>query len=241
MRVAVIQSNYIPWKGYFDIIQLADVFITYDVCQYTKNDWRNRNKILTANGPLWLTVPVQSKGNFGQRVCEVRVADSRWATKHWKSILTNYAKSACFEELREPLAKLYQEAGELELLSEVNELFIRGICSILQIRTDILRSVDYQIEGDKNMALLKLLQQVGATEYLSGPSAKMYLDEELFREHGVAVRWMDYCGYPEYTQLCTPFTHAVSVLDLLLNEGAAGAREKMLFAAKGGASSNFQS
>jgi hypothetical protein len=227
--VAILQSSYIPWKGYFDVIGSVDEFVLYDDASYSKNDWRNRNRIKTRTGPVWLTIPVLAAGRFGQAIREVEIGDPRWPTKHWKSIQTHYARARHFPELAPLLSGIYERAAGERLLSQVNELFLRAICDLLGIRTRITRSSDYEIRGDRTERLVHICEQVGAREYLSGPAAKAYLDTRVFASHGIAVRWMDYSGYPEYRQLFgPPFVHEVSILDLLFNEGAAGARRWML-------------
>lgn len=228
-RVAVIQSNYVPWKGYFDIINLADEFVLYDDVQYTKNDWRNRNLLKAPEGLIWLTIPVRHKGRFGQLVEEVEIADERWATKHWRTIRTNYGRAAAFDEIAPRLEELYERVSDEPRLSPVNEVFIRGICDLLDIDTRIRRSAEFDLGEDRVERLVEICRAVGATEYVSGPSAREYLDEDRLARDGISVRWMDYSGYPEYDQLFgPPFVHEVSILDLLLNEGAEGARRHML-------------
>jgi len=221
-KIAIVQSNYIPWKGYFDLIAAADEFILYDVVQYTKNDWRNRNKIKTPGGLLWLTIPVHHSGCFGQRICDTEISDTKWSTKHWKSIKTNYAKAAFFAESGAFLEDLYIKAATMNHLSQINTLFIVNICLLLGIQTKISSAMDYVLSGDKNEALISLLKQCEGNEYLSGPAAKGYLDEKLFMDNGISVQWMDYRDYPEYQQMHPPFEHGVSIIDMLLNLGAAG-------------------
>ncbi|HKV08984.1 MAG TPA: WbqC family protein [Thermoanaerobaculia bacterium] len=224
-RAAILQSSYIPWKGYFDLIRRVDEFILYDDVSYSKNDWRNRNRIKTRTGPLWLTIPVLATGRFGQRIRDVEIGDRRWAAKHWKSIQTHYARAPFFGEVAPVLRDLYERAEGEASLSCVNETFLKALCGLLEIGTRITRSEDYELRGDRTERLVHLCEQVGASEYLSGPAAKSYLDEEKFAAQGLAVRWMDYSGYPEHGQLfCPPFVHEVSVVDLLLNEGIAGSR-----------------
>lgn len=227
-RVAVLQSSYVPWKGYFDIINSVDEFILYDEVQFTKNDWRNRNLVKTREGTAWLTIPVRGTGRFGQSIREVEIGDPRWPEKHRKTLQGCYARAACFAEVAPPLFSLYDRAAEETSLSRVNEVFLRGLCGLLEIRTAITRSSDYELRGDRNERLAGLCKQAGADEYLSGPSARTYLDEGLFRTRGIAVRWMSYDGYPEYRQLFPPFVHQVSILDLLFNEGVEGARRHLL-------------
>lgn len=217
--VAISQSNYIPWKGWFDLIAFSDEFILFDDVQYTRRDWRNRNQIKTPGGPIWLTIPVQVKGKYTQAIKDTLVVDGSWAADHFRTIRQSYARAAHFAAYEKELAELYEAAATLTHLSAVNELFTRRIASWLGLTTKITRSMDYEVIDGKTERLLSLCKQAGATEYLSGPSAKDYLDESLFAAEGMSVSWFDNSGYAEYRQLFPPFVHAVSVLDLILNEG----------------------
>lgn len=230
--VAISQSNYIPWKGWFDLIAHADEFILFDDVQYTRRDWRNRNQIKTPQGQIWLTIPVQVKGKYTQAIKDTLVVDGSWAADHWRTIRQNYARAVSFGEYERELALLYESAATLTHLSAVNELFTRAIASWLGIDTRVTRSMDYEVVNGKSERLLHLCKQAGATEYLSGPSAKAYLDESLFSREGIAVTWFDNSGYAEYRQLHPPFVHAVSVLDLILNEGPEARSYLKAFASK---------
>jgi WbqC-like protein family len=216
--IAVVQSNYIPWRGYFDLINSVDEFILYDDVQYTIRDWRNRNVIKTSSGPLWLTIPVQVKGKYLQKIKDTRISDPAWRRRHWATIVHSYSRAKYFPMQKELFEELYLQADD-KLLSEINYRFIVAICRILGIRTTISWSMDYNLIGDKTERLVHLCQQAGATAYLSGPLAKAYLDEELFRKEGIVVSYMDYSGYREYTQLYPPFLSQVSIIDLIFNEG----------------------
>lgn len=217
-RVAIVQSNYIPWKGYFDLINSVNEFILFDDVQYTVRDWRNRNKIKTAQGVTWLSIPIEVKGRFHQQIREARASDRSWPATHWKSIAQAYSKARYFARYRERLEDLYRRPCS-PYLSEINYTFLSTLCSLLDIQTPLTWSSHYDLVPGKTERLVSLCQQAGATEYVSGPAAKSYLDETLFAEVGIGVRWMDYSSYPEYHQLFPPFEHAVSVLDLLFNEG----------------------
>ena len=217
--VAIIQSNYVPWKGYFDIISQADEFILYDDAQYTKRDWRNRNRIKTAHGPLWLTIPVKVKGCYCQRICDVEIAEHGWSTAHWESIRHHYARAAHSGDYEEWLRGLYEEANQRQL-SLVNMHFIAAICRLLGIQTQLTWSMDYGAEAkDRTARLVQLCEKAQADIYLTGPSAQAYLNEDVFAEAGIEVRYKDYAGYAEYEQLFPPFEHHVSIIDLILNTG----------------------
>jgi len=217
-RAAILQSNYIPWKGYFDIINAVDEFILLDDVQYTKHDWRNRNRIKTPQGIQWLTIPIRTRGRWPLPIRDVEVEPSAWARKHWKTIAQSYGKAVHFKQLGPVFEQLYATLDERHL-SDLNRRFITTICGLLGIRTRITWSMDYCLVEGRNERLVDLCRQVGADVYLSGPAAKAYLDEGLFRAHSIQVQYMDYSGYPEYEQLYPPFEHAVSILDLLFCQG----------------------
>ena len=216
--VAIIQSNYIPWKGYFDLINLSDELILYDDVQYTRSDWRNRNKIKTSRGVKWLTIPVSKKGFLDKAIREIQVSEPGWARGHWDSIAQSYAAARNFREFRGFFEDLFQSVRS-SYLSEINFHFISGICRLLGITTKISWSTDYQLGEGKTERLVDLCRQAGASDYLSGPAARDYLDESLFAQGGISVRYMDYSGYPEYEQVHPPFDHAVSIIDPILNVG----------------------
>ena len=219
-KVAVIQSNYIPWKGYFDMIAAVDEFILYDDVQYTRRDWRNRNLIKTPQGLKWLTVPVKVKGKYYQTIRETEIEGTDWAGAHWKSLCQHYRRAEHFNVIAQELEPLYLQTPYSHL-TNLNRRLIEWVCSKLGIMTIIRNSWDYKlIEGTKTERLLALCAQAGATEYISGPSARGYMDETVFTEHGVKLTWFDYAGYPEYPQLWGDFTHGVSILDLLFNCGS---------------------
>ncbi|MGG1944398.1 WbqC family protein [Trinickia sp. NRRL B-1857] len=215
-KIAILQSNYIPWKGYFDIIASVDEFILYDDMQFTKNDWRNRNRIKTPTGLQWLSIPVGA--NIHRRIRDVALPATGWAAQHWKALSLNYSAAAHFEPIASWLAPLYLENACLDL-SSFNRTMIEAICAHLGIGTRISNSWDYTLIEGKTERLVSLCRQAGGTVYLSGPSARGYLDESLFAAAGIEVQWMRYGPYPEYPQLWGPFAHEVSVLDLLFNCG----------------------
>lgn len=221
-KIAIVQSCYIPWKGYFDLINSVDEFILYDDMQYTRRDWRNRNMIKTPNGVQWLTIPVEVKGKYLQKINETKLSERDWTQKHWKSILFNYANAPFFNQFEEEIAFLYAQCEQEEFLSQVNYLFLTKICLLLGIRTRITWSTDYPVapELKKTDRLLALCQQAGAAHYISGPAARSYLQEELFNKANIKLSYIDYFDYPEYPQLFGEFTHTVSILDLLFNVGA---------------------
>ena len=217
--VAVVQSNYIPWKGFFDLINFADEFILYDDVQYTRRDWRNRNKIKSRDGLIWLTIPLMVKGRYHQKIRDAVISDSRWNRKHWNSIVSNYSRARYFPDYREMFEALYLGCNE-KYLSHINHRFMTAICQTLGIKTQISWVMDYHLsESGKTERIIEICKKARATDYVVGPAARDYMNEELFKKEGIHFKYMDYSGYPEYRQLFPPFKHGVSIIDLVLNEG----------------------
>ena len=220
MKTAILQSNYIPWRGYFDMIKSVDFFVLYDHVQYTKNDWRNRNIIKTNQGQQWLTIPVQSNSLL-QSIDNTFISEKHknWYIKHLRTLQMSYAKSKYFKEVFPWIEHLYNKAVEMDRLTDINEYLIREISSFLEIKTEIKRDSDFELIEGKNEKLLNICKQLGSEVYLSGPAAKSYIDEGLFKLNGIDVEWMDYSEYPEYEQINGDFMPNVSILDLIFNTG----------------------
>jgi hypothetical protein len=215
--VVILQSNYIPWKGYFDLMHDSDVFILFDDRQYTRQDWRNRNQVKTRTGPQWLTIPIF--GKFGQRIDETEIADRAWASAHWSRLSQLYRQAPYFKAYAGQVEALYRAAAELHLVSIVNRLFLEGIGRLLGLDTLFKWSSEFpQFEG-KTETLVNLCKAAGAAQYISGPAARNYIEPRLFEESGIELSFKSYDGYPEYPQLHPPFVHGVTVLDLLFNVG----------------------
>lgn len=218
-KVAITQSNYIPWKGYFDTIQLVDEFILYDDMQYTKRDWRNRNKIKTQQGLKWLSIPVEVKGKYHQSIRDTKISDKNWNINHWKTLKMNYAKTSFFNDYHDFFEDLYLNCKE-EYLSLINLRFLKGINNILGIRTPLKFSSEFELAEGKTQRLVDICKKITATDYYTGAAAKNYMDENLFKKENIQVHYLDYNNYPNYPQLHTPFVHQVSILDLIFNTGA---------------------
>ncbi|NVJ48315.1 MAG: WbqC family protein [Cytophagia bacterium] len=216
--IAITQSNYIPWKGYFDMISRCDVFVLYDTAQYTKRDWRNRNLIKTPEGLKWLTIPVKVKGQFYQSIRDTKVSDKSWAAKHWKTIEYCYKKTPYFDLYSSVVRDIYLSC-DLEYLSDINLLFLKEICAILNIDTEFRFSKDFEIRGGRTGKLVNLCNDLEASKYITGPAAKGYIEEEAFSENGIELEWMNYSNYREYPQMYGQFEHAVSIIDLIFNTG----------------------
>jgi len=216
MRVLITQSNYIPWKGYFDAIRAADFCVLYDEVQYTRRDWRNRNRIKTPAGLKWLSVPV-SNDYARQRISEVKIDGQHWRRKHLESLRHSYGSLPFYDEVMEFLTPAY-EAGDV-YLSELNLSLIRAISRYLKIETAMRQSREFELVSGRSERLLHICKELGASEYLSGPSAAAYLDEDLFARQGIAVQYLDFSNYPQYPQLHGNFVHEVTILDLLFSKG----------------------
>lgn len=196
---------------------MVDEFVFFDTAQYTKNDWRNRNKLKTKQGVIWLTIPVK-QSSLSKKISEAEISDLRWAEKHWKTISQNYSKASFFRNYKDVFEDFYVNNLDRDL-SSINSRLIKLINSILCIDTKITWSSDYELIEGKTEKILGICEQAGADIYLSGPAAKDYFDMNLAEQKGIQVEWMDYSGYPEYQQLSEPFEHSVTILDLIFNEG----------------------
>jgi hypothetical protein len=217
-RVAVVQSNYLPWKGYFDLMASVDEFVLFDDMQYTRRDWRNRNRIKTPAGLQWLTVPVQVKGRFDQPIRDTRIDGCAWSERHWKALQHNYRRAPAFDATAAWLEPLLRRRWTH--LSVLNRALIEAVCTQLRVSTRVSNSWDFVLHGERSERLASICEQAGAAVYVSGPSARGYLEAAAFERRGIAVEWFDYDGYPEYPQPWGAFEHGVSILDLLFQCGA---------------------
>ncbi|HVT82393.1 MAG TPA: WbqC family protein [Phycisphaerae bacterium] len=216
MKVGIIQSNFIPWRGYFDVIDEVDVFVLHDDLQYTKNDWRNRNRIKTDRGPAWLTVPVHY-ANRAQLIQDTTIDYAQpWVAKHINLLRQWYRPAPHFAAYAENFFPLLQQT--YGSISELNRTLLRWAMDHLGIRTPLRLSSELQVSGAKTERLIAMLTRLGATTYLSGPAAQDYLDLTLFRAHGIRLEFKTY-DYAPYPQLGPDFAPAVSILDLLFNTG----------------------
>ena len=221
MNVVILQPSYIPWRGAFDQIQRADLFIFYDDVQYDKRGWRNRNQIKTPRGKQWVTIPVHSRGAQTQNIPinQIRIAwDEPWNEIHFKAIQHSYGKAPHFQRYQRLLETFYQRRDEL-LADFTIDLTIALARELGNNHTRFMRSSEIAgIAGQKTDRLIQILQAVGATHYISGPSARDYIENEKFDEVNISLEYMQY-NYPEYPQLYPPFDPQVSILDLLFMAG----------------------
>lgn len=221
MRVGIIQSNYIPWRGYFDFIDDVDLFLFHDDLQYTKHDWRNRNHIKTRQGLQWLTVPV-AHPRVDQQIMETAISyhhtgrRGTWQNDHLKRFESSYLHTPYYADARAILEEAFR--FDDATISELNVRLIRLICGYLGINTPLARSSDYSITGVKTDRIIQLMTKTGADTYLSGPAARAYLDHAAFAAHGFRLEYKSY-DYPPYPQPHGAFEGAVTVLDLIANIG----------------------
>lgn len=218
MRCAIVQPSYIPWRGYFDIIRRVDLFVFYDDVQYDRRGWRNRNVVKSPHGPLWLTIPVKARNNQLDRtpINAIEMDGVAWSARHLATLRHLYARAPHFNEQRSWIEEAYADPPRL-LADFTIDLTVK-LARRLGISTDFQRSSELAVSGTKTERLIDVLRKVNASHYISGPSARAYLDEQLMREEGITVEWMSY-DYPEYPQLYPPYDPHVSVLDLLFMTG----------------------
>lgn len=220
LTCVILQPSYLPWRGYFHQIQLADVFVFYDDVQYDHHGWRNRNRIKGPGGPIWLTIPVEKKGahRLQVRTNQIRVCWQRdWPAKHWKALQACYARAPYFDSYKAQLEPFFQIRPPL--LADFTVDLTKAIARLLGTRgTRFLRSSELGIEGARTDRLVAILRSLGADRYITGPSARDYLEEEKLRAAGIALQYMSY-DYPEYPQLYPPYDPQVSILDLLFMVG----------------------
>jgi len=221
MNVVILQPSYIPWRGYFDQIRRADLFIFYDDVQYDKHGWRNRNQIKTAQGKQWLTIPVHSAGvTQGGLIKGVKIDQSKpWAKNHLKALTISYSKAPCFKKYLALLESFYGRHDE-SIADFTIETTIALTRELGNTHTRFMRSSELDgIDGQKTDRLIQILKRVGATHYISGPSARDYIEAEKFAAANITLEYMQY-DYPEYPQLYPPYDPLVSVLDLLFMVGS---------------------
>jgi hypothetical protein len=221
MKCVILQPSYIPWRGYFHQVREADVFVFYDDVQYDAHGWRNRNRIKSANGSIWLTIPVLQKGARSQSIPirDIEISWSRdWARKHWTTLCQSYRAAPHFERYAPLLESFY--SSRPRRLAEFDVALTRALADQLGIRgTRFLNASEIERpKARRTDDLLAILRHVGADEYVSGPSARTYLDAEAFHRAGVRLTFMRY-DYAEYAQLHPPYDPRVSILDLLFMVG----------------------
>ena len=221
MKIAISQSNYLPWKGYFDLIQSVDEFVFFDEVQFTRRDWRNRNVIRNLNKKNWITVPVKNKGNYKEIISNIEVYNNNWKNSHLDLIKQCYSKSEHFEEIYHFFSGCYSNI-DTDKLSEINKSIIIKICNFLNFNTPFVDSKNIDKTKNKISASERLLEiciSRKANIYVSGSAAKNYLDEKLFNKNGGEVNWFDYGNSKVYKQPFKDFYENLSIVDCLMNCG----------------------
>lgn len=217
MKCVILQPGYLPWLGFFDQMAQCDVFIVYDDVQFTRRDWRSRNRIKSTTGPHWLTVPVRNRGRRHQLITEAQVDNSHaWQRKHVETIRNAYCTAPYFRKYFDPIARIIEKGHEclLNLNMELTHLLRRE----LNLDPEIIYSSELSIPGKNTDRLIKICNAMGATEYLTGDAASSYINLELFEKHSIAVRYHNY-QHPQYKQIHGDFIPYLSVIDLLFNCG----------------------
>lgn len=217
-RVAIMQPTYLPWLGYFGLMKSVDVFILLDSVQFTRRSWQQRNQIKTANGSLWLTVPVLAKGKRDQLISEVEIDRSQdFPYSHQRAIEMNYRKSSHYSAYSNQLFSII--GADTKLLADMAMAAIVWIRDELGITTPVRRSSEFVTTGTKAELLANLCEQVGANEYVSPPGSKAYLDEsDAFTKRGMPLSYFHF-AHPEYPQRYGEFVPYMSIVDLMFNVG----------------------
>lgn len=223
--VNIHQPNYIPALSYFAKMAAADVFVILDDVEYSKNNWTNRNRLKGANGLVWLTVPVRYSNGSRQLISEIEpVNESKWRTKHWRTLTANYSRAPCFSAYEGSLRAIYD--SEWAKLAALNEQFLRQIAGWLDItgHTRIVKSSDLKVPGTSTERLVEICKALDADTYLCGAGGLHYMDVGQFEKAGIEVIVHEYADLP-YRQCWGPFAERLSVLDAVLNIGGSQARE----------------
>jgi len=214
MRLAILQPFYLPYAGVFEQVRLADTFVFYDDVQFVQQNWQCRNRVKTANGPVWLTVP--TAGGNDQQICDVRIADDRWRRKHWMTIQQSYAKAEHYDWFAARMQPLFERSWDT--LVDLNIETFRAMCEMLGVEATFHRSSGWGLPGRASERVLAHCLHLGATHYLTGPAARDYLDEESFARNGIVLEYFAF-EHPTYRQLHGEFEPFLSAVDLLANEG----------------------
>jgi hypothetical protein len=215
MKAVILQPMYIPWAGYFGLIEASDVFVFYDDVQFVRRSWQRRNRIKVPDGDFtWLTVPIEK--DFGQNINEVKLKHDGWSHSHWQSIEYSYSSTPYFSEYSDILHEVYQD--QWDRLVDVNTELIGRLCDIFGITSEFKYSSEISPTGSKTNRLLSILDAVGADEYISGRNARDYIEEDKFEEAEIQLFWHDFT-HPEYNQIHGEFVSHLSAIDILFHQG----------------------
>jgi len=217
-KIAILQSNYLPWKGVFDLINKVDIFVFLEDVQYTTRDWRNRNKILTSEGTKWITVPINNKDKREQLIYEATISnDEEWQKKHFNAFQTNYGRAPYYKQYKWIIEDIYLNR-KWNSISELNKYATKLISKELRIKTEFIDSKDLNTTGTKDDKLIQICKKLNADYYISGPAAKNYIVNEKFENNNIELDYIGY-EYPIYKQMFESFNHNVTILDLIFNCG----------------------
>lgn len=214
LAVGIVQSAYLPWKGYFDIIRRSDKFVFFDSVQFSKRSWVTRNRIKSPLGTKWISVPVN--GSTKKSIDEIRISNEDWLQAHVASMRQSYSTTDYFSSVEKYILEAAVDCDGT--ISSYNQKFISLMCEFMGIETELINSRDVESNGKKTELLISICKSLGATKYISGPAAKSYIADE-FKETGIDLEWMDYSKYPKYDQLHGDFDHFVSIVDLISVKG----------------------
>ncbi len=218
MRVVILQPGYLPWLGFFEQLQRADIFVIYDNVQFDRRGWRNRNRVKGPDGQVWLTVPVVQKGHFGEKVCNAHIDNQQaWKRKHVESLRRFYARAPYFKNYFEPLAETIKKPHEKLIDLDISLIYLLARW-IGEPEPKFRRSSEMGIEGGRTSRLLNICKALGADEYYTGAAARRYFESNLFDDAGIRVEFQDYT-HPVYPQLFGEFIPYLSIIDLLFNKG----------------------
>lgn len=220
MRIAIMQPTYLPWIGYFDLMDQVDLFVFLDQVQFAKRSWQQRNRIKTPKGLEWISVPVRVRGRYLQKINEVIISDPDFWQVHLRSIQYNYSRSYYFKEYFEQLMEIYGKGSPWNYLLDLNLTLIEWIAKTIGITTPMIKSSSLGVKGKRSNLLVEICKEVGADKYISPIGSAGYLLNELdeFEKLGIQVLFHNY-QHPEYRQCFGPFIPYASCIDLLLNEG----------------------
>lgn len=217
MRVGILQPGYLPWLGFFEQVCRCDQFVLFDDVQFDKNSWRNRNRIKTPEGPLWLTVPVRHRGHIGQTLLQTEITECTvWPRKHLNTLHAYYGKAPHFKRYIEGLAGIYRR--KWVYLVDLDLALIFHLLEVLGITTPVLRSSELGITGKSTERLVTICKALKADRFYEGAAGQDYIEAEKFAEAGIVLEYQHY-EHPTYPQLYGEFIPYLSVVDVLFNCG----------------------
>ncbi|MGA2414791.1 MAG: WbqC family protein [Candidatus Sulfotelmatobacter sp.] len=219
MKIAISQPGYLPWAGFFDMIDQVDQFVLLDDAQFVKRSWHQRNRIKSSTGLQWLTVPVVFRGRLGQRLCDVEIREPGFWRKHLRSVEVNYGRTRFFKHYFPQFKEILEQRGPEEKLIDLNLALVQWLARELRVETPLVRSSTLSVNGSRSERLVSICERLGATDYLSPRSASYLVDDlDRFAQEGITVCFHNY-SCPPYQQRFPPFLPYASVLDLLFNSG----------------------